>query len=403
MSFSFVFDRFVHGQPYPNLAPLIDIRQGYAQLDLEYPRIIPLRLMYFLDDHAYPYTTFRIDQDFPNHSFYPVGIAWFNFELDYFSLISERVLTLCRIKNLKILFYYHEGDDPLRQKQRLDQLCDRHRLPRDCYMFVSGNTQADQIPGFVFFVDHELFYWRCSRLQPVLDPHLRSRTHRFTALSRRHQSWRATVMAWLHQQKILDQSFWSYNLVGMDDDYYRDNPMKDNPIRMMPYYPELPKYVDEFLSQAPYTCDSLTDEQHNTHDLLVETHYQQSYCNIVLETLFDAEQSGGTFLTEKTFKPIRHAQPFVIFGCANSLQTLRQLGYRTFDLGIDNHYDQCQDNRERFQHLTGTMNQLNQLDLHTWFQSCVPDIKHNQQLFLSSKYSRLSNLYDKLIHQLATA
>jgi hypothetical protein len=401
--FNFVFDRFVAGQPYPNLAPLIDISQGYSQLELDYPRIIPLRLLSFLKDHAYPYSNFSINQDFPSDSFYPVGIAWFNFDLDYFGLMSAQLLTLCRAKKLTILFYYHEGDDPHREKHRLDQLCDHHGLPRDCYVFVSGNTQADKIPGFVFFADHELFYWRCSRLQPVLEAHQQPRTHRFTALSRRHQSWRATVMSWLHQQKILDQSFWSYNVVGMDDDYYRDNPMKENPIRMMPYYPGLTEYVDDFLSRAPYICDTLTDEQHNTHDLLVENHYQQSYCNIVLETFFDAEQSGGAFLTEKTFKPIRHAQPFVIFGCADSLQTLRQLGYRTFDQVIDNHYDSCQDNRERFQKLNVTMTQLNQLDLHTWFKTCLSDITHNQQLFLSSKYSRLSNLYDKLLHQLATS
>jgi hypothetical protein len=402
MSFNFVFDRFVDGHPYPNLAPLIDLSQGSGQLELEYPRIIPLRLLYFLNDHAYPYATFHIDQDFPNHSFYPVGIAWFNFELDYFGLMSNRVLTLCRDKKLKILFYYHEGDNPQREKDRLDQLCDHHRLPHDCYVFISGNTQADLVPGFVFFADHELFYWRCSRQQPVIPAHAHPRSHRFTVLSRRHQSWRATVMAWLHQQKILDQSFWSYNVIGINDGYYRDNPMKDNPIRMMPYYPGLPEYVNAFLAKAPYTCDTLTDDQHNTHDLLVEQHFQDSYCNIVLETLFDAEQSGGAFLTEKTFKPIRHAQPFVIFGCANSIRTLNDLGYRTFDHAIDNCYDKCQDNRERFANLTKTITHVHQSDLHELYQKCMPDIEHNQQLFLSSKYSRLSNLYDKLLYQLAT-
>ena len=400
--FNFVFDRFISGQPYPNLAPLIDVSQGYDQLELEYPRIIPLRLLYFLKDHNFPYRVYNIDQTFPTESFYPVGIAWFNFDLDYFGLMSDQVLALCRTKKLKILFYYHEGDNPQLEKDRLDGLCDHHRLPRNCYIFVSGNSQADTIPGFVYFVDHELFYWRCSRFQTVLEPHTRSRSHRFTALSRRHQSWRATVMAWLQQQKILDQSFWSYNVVGMTDEYYRDNPMKDNPIRMKPYYPGLPEYVTDFLAGAPYTCDPLTDQQHNTHDLLFEQHFQDSYCNIVLETLFDAEQSGGAFLSEKTFKPIRHAQPFVIFGCANSLRTLQQLGYRTFDQVIDNHYDSCQDNRERFQKLTVTMTQLNQFDLHAWYQTCLPDIEYNQQLFLSSKYPRLSNLYDKLLHQLAT-
>jgi hypothetical protein len=49
------------------------------------------------------------------------------------------------------------------------------------------------------------------------------------------------------------------------------------------------------------------------------------------------------------------------------------------------------------------MTQLNQQDLHVWYQSCLDDIEHNQQLFLSNKTPRLNNLYDKLLHQLATA
>jgi hypothetical protein len=403
MTFNFVFDRFVHGRPYPNLAPVVDISQGYQQLELEYPRIIPLRLLYYVNDHSYPHSIFNIDQELPHDSFYPVGIAWFNYAIDYFSLMSDRVLELCRLGKLKILFYYHEGDNPFKQKEYLDQLCVQHNLSVDCYCFISGNTQADSIPGFVYFPDHELFYWRCSHKQPVLPAHDRPRTHRFTALSRRHQIWRATVMAWLHQQGILEHSYWSYNTIGIESGSNNLDPLMNNPIRILPYHPDLAQYTVDFLSHAPYTCDTLDDIEHNTHNILVPEHYADSYCNLVLETFFDADQSGGAFLSEKIFKPIRHAQPFVVFGCAGSLQTLRDLGYRTFDHAIINHYDRFASNEERFNYMTHTMTQLNQQNLHAWYQSCLDDIEHNQQLFLSNKTPRLSNLYDKLLHQLATA
>jgi hypothetical protein len=201
----------------------------------------------------------------------------------------------------------------------------------------------------------------------------------------------------------LTQSFWSYNAIGLHDEYFTDSPMKENPIRMMPYYPGLSEYVNEFLEKVPYTCDLLTDEQHNQHDLLTEQHFSQSYCNIVLETMFDAEQSDGTFLTEKTFKPIRHCQPFIIFGCANSLSLLQKLGYRTFDHAMDNHYDTMLDNGARFKQLMKTVSTLHQQDLHSWYQTCINDIVHNQQLFLAPKTDRLSTLHDKLLYQLATS
>lgn len=401
MTFNFVFDRFVQNCPYPNLAPLIDLSNGYQRLELEYPRIIPLRLLYYLNDHNFPYNVFSITEPFPNNSFYPVGIAWFDMTIDYFSLMPARVLELCRCTNLKILFYYHEGDNPFKQKEYLDRLCALHLLPTDCYCFVSGNTKADLIPGFVYFADHELFYWRCSQKQPVLPAHDALRSHRFTALSRRHQIWRATIMSWLHKQGVLEQSFWSYNTIGINNINDLD-PIKNNPIRMYPHYSDLAEYIVQFLSKAPYSCDDLNDVQHNTHNLLIPEHYADSYCNLVVETFFDADQSGGCFLSEKIFKPIRHAQPFVVFGCVDSLKTLRDLGYRTFDHAIINHYDRFASNQERFNYLTHTLTQLNQQDLHALYQSCRNDIIHNQQLFLANKTPRLSNLHDKLLYQLAT-
>jgi hypothetical protein len=117
-----------------------------------------------------------------------------------------------------------------------------------------------------------------------------------------------------------------------------------------------------------------------------------------METHFDADQSGGAFLTEKTFKPIKHGQPFVIVGGPGSLQVLRDLGYRTFDHAIDNSYDLELDNTQRWLKLLNAIKQLQKKDMHAWFLECADDAEHNQQLFLSSKKDRLNNLYDKLLH-----
>ena len=131
-------------------------------------------------------------------------------------------------------------------------------------------------------------------------------------------------------------------------------------------------------------------------------HYTQSYCHIVIETHFDPDQSGGAFLTEKTFKPIKHGQPFVIVGAPGSLQVLRDLGYRTFDHAINNSYDLETDNTRRWQKILNSMQQICAQDPDSWFESCLDDVLYNQQHFLSSKRPRLNTLYDKLLHQLAT-
>ena len=388
--FNFVFEREHLGRPYPNLAPMMDASNGYHGMGDTYPYIIPCRLLYFCQDHGYPMSIIYINQPIPDNAYYPVGIGWFDFSQDYFASMSTQVLTLLRKKQLRVLFYYHEGDNPVHEKTRLDSLCEQHRLPADCYRFVSGNTACETVPNFVYFADHELFYWRNGvvwndRPQPGCTVHVNPRSHQFTLLSRIHKWWRSTIVSYFHKEHLLDSSYWSYGNVDIGDQY------RDNPIRIHAFS-GLAAYMDQFLSEGPYTCDTLTAEAHNCHGTLVPEHFENSYCHLVLETFFDADGSGGAFLTEKTFKPIRHGQPFVIFGTPHSLTTLRRLGYRTYDQYIDNSYDNVVDNTERFIKLISTVNKLSQQDLHAWYQRLAKDAEYNQELFVSSKYSRLEQL-----------
>jgi hypothetical protein len=115
-----------------------------------------------------------------------------------------------------------------------------------------------------------------------------------------------------------------------------------------------------------------------------------------LETLFDADGSGGAFLTEKTFKCLKHGHPFVLFAPVGSLATLRRMGYRTFDTVIDNEYDSITNNTERYLAVVRTIKQLAQADPAALYNSCVEDLQHNQQVFLASKHNRLNTLYERL-------
>ena len=388
--FNFVFDRVHLGRPYPNLAPMMDASNGYHGMGDTYPYIIPCRLLYFCQDHSYPINVSYIDQPIPNNAYYPLGIGWFDFDQDYFALMSTQVLDLLRRQKLKVLFYYHEGDNPVHEKEYLDTLCQQHQLPLDCYRFVSGNTACESLPNFVYFADHELFYWRNGvvwngRPQPGCQVHTRPRGRKFTLLSRIHKWWRSTIVSYFHREQLLDNSYWSYGNQDIGDQYC------DNPIRIHDFQ-KLDNYMDQFLALGPYTCDTLTPEEHNSHWTLVREHFEDSYCHLVLETFFDADGSGGAFLTEKTFKPIRHGQPFVIFGTSNSLATLRRLGYRTYDSHIDNSYDTVIDNTERFVKLISTVNKLDNQDLHVWFEQLAEDARYNQELFVASKYNRLEQL-----------
>jgi hypothetical protein len=205
-------------------------------------------------------------------------------------------------------------------------------------------------------------------------------------LNRLHKSWRALAMADLQHNGILNNSYWSYCETGefVDSECAIEI---DN-------ISGLRTRTAKFLQSAPYISDELDFDRRNDHSTLVPKYHINSYCNIVMETHFDIEHSG-TFLTEKTFKPIKHGQMFFIAGPAGSLQVLRDLGYRVFDSVLDNSYDLEPNATQRWMALTRSIF-FAQPDLPQLFELCRADIEHNQQLFQSSKADRLNTLIKEI-------
>jgi hypothetical protein len=150
------------------------------------------------------------------------------------------------------------------------------------------------------------------------------------------------------------------------------------------------------LQSAPYFCDELTDQDRNNHAVTVPEYHSNSWCNIVIESQMDVDQSGGVFLTEKTFKPIKHGQPFFVVGAAGSLVELRAMGYRTFDHVLDNSYDLEPDATERWKMLLSSIQRAHREGLGDIYQCCLADLQHNQQLFMSCHQSRLNTLQENI-------
>jgi len=383
----FAATAIVKGKAYPALAQhsARPYTKSWHQFRHHWPYTVPCELHEHCATHRVDHSIGLLEQA-QSGDFFTIGLGFFDFDIDYISLIPQQVWD----QQLKILFYYHEGDNPGRIQQRLDKLCQLHGRDPDCYRFVSGNTAADHLDRFAWFPDHELLYWHRNRSVTPTSIHLNARTHRFTILNRTHKWWRATVMADLQRHGVLDHSLWSYNTAIAQGDDMLDNPLELDTLNLR-------EAVQKFIEQGPYSCDQLTADDHNNHHLHVPEHYANSYCHIVVETHFDADQSGGAFLTEKVFKPIKHGQPFVVAGAPGTLATLRKMGYRTFDHVIDNSYDLETDNTRRWQMLMKSIQQIQNQDPDAWFAQCLDDVCHNQNLFVKPKTHRLNMLSQRLL------
>jgi hypothetical protein len=389
MSLNLIADQIVKGKIYPALArhQALPYTQAWREFGQHWPNTIPLRLQEYCDHHGVELNITDIDSEWPSDAFYPVGLGFFNFGIDYFELMPERIQAGLFSGDVRVLFYYHEGDNPGHIKTRLDELCTKYNLKNNCYRFVSANTAARDLPNFVYFTDFELWYYQRNRASPALKIHTQPRERDFTVLNRLHKPWRALAMADLKSLDLLDNSYWSYCESGEFAD--AECPIEIDAIA------GLRTATEEFLRSAPYISDELDHDQRNDHSTLVPKYHVNSYCNIVMETHFDADQSGGTFLTEKTFKPIKHGQMFFVAGPAGSLQVLRDLGYRVFDSVLDNSYDLETDHTQRWMALTRAI-YFAQTELPRLFEQARSDIEHNQQLFQASKVDRLNTLIKEI-------
>lgn len=391
LEFNFVADRTIKGKIYPAMAQ----HQGrpytpsWREFGQHWPYTTPLRIEEYCQFHGGKINIYGIDDQLPPNTFYPISLGFFDFGIDYFDVMGPAVRSKLKNGTLRVLFYYHEGDNPARIKQRLDSLVVQHSLPRNCYVFVSSNSQADQLENFVTFVDFELWYFARNREVP-LPIHTNPRSKEFTVLSRLHKWWRATVMADMHRNDILKNSYWSYCEAPTDQDYTQDNPIEIDMISRLRWD------LEKFVSGAPYFSDEFTQEQRNDHGITVFKYHLDSYCQIVLESQFDVDQSGGAFITEKTFKPVKHGQMFFIVGGAGSLQQLRDLGYRVFDDVLDNSYDLETNHTQRWIKLLEAIKKAQSQGLETLYKKCLKDIEHNQLLFAGSKLERLNNLHEKI-------
>jgi hypothetical protein len=374
----------------PNGVPVhlhdhLDSMDGHR---LDFPRII-----YYLRDCKIP-SQIVLTKHAPINSWYPIVIGWFDHDQDYIAQISNEALIKIKSKEMKLIVTYHEGDHPGRIRDRLNVLCDQHGIDREITWLISGNSSADQYTNTVYWPELEFMYWRTVDRDSGAQFHCDPRSRAYTGLCRIDKLWRKVFMSDLWSHDLHQPGYFSYtqHLLGGEDDYHGCALSND-------YLAQCQPRVNQFIKAGPFRVDDLDTHAHNTYDQNMTDLYSDSYFNIVLETMIDVDDSGGQFVTEKTFKPIFNNQFFVAVSSADHLRHLHDLGYQTFGRCIDESYDSVTDNQQRFEavlDLTKSLIKSGQKNLHQLYQDLAPEIQHNAQVFRSGMAHRLKAVVDRI-------
>lgn len=225
------------------------------------------------------------------------------------------------------------------------------------------------------------------------------RNKKFLMLNRRLRPHRVYSICIFNNKNILDQFLISYDLdimelFSMDDENIKLHIERDTELISL-----LKTEYEKLKKENPKQIIDY-DDLVNVWGFNFENKepYLNSYIHITSETNFF--EIGG-YLSEKTWKPIGHLQPFIFMGPAFALVELRKLGFKTFAPFIDESYDIELDPELRFKMIMSEIERLSKLDIkeiHEWYNSIYSDILiHNQNLLFS--YSEDKKSLDIVINQ----
>ena len=228
----------------------------------------------------------------------------------------------------------------------------------------------------------------------------------FLSLNNKMHSKRIALAAMLNYYNLLDNCLASFSLF----DKLPDNPLWwCIPVDQHPAYEQkniinLKKKLPLVLDKKPWT-DVLYDPTTHHHPYvdhwsMIQTvsHYLQTWFHVAVETsIFDSRQKHPfastpiefNFVTEKTFRPIKAFQPFVIFSMPGALQDLKQLGFRTFDQFWSEDYDNILDVQQRLEAVVDVIKTLCNLPSDTWLQmykDMQPILEHNHHVLMHTEW-----------------
>jgi len=158
----------------------------------------------------------------------------------------------------------------------------------------------------------------------------------FNSLNRAHRNHRTEHLYFLAENKmtgLVSGGAW-FATNPIDPPVYQTVEYNHYKAVLTANYPKTVD-VDDLVNQVPNLTNNLEI-------------YKNSQLTVVTESHFN--QSGGLFITEKTFRPLLVGHPFMVLGQKGTLEKLRNWGFQTDFDGIDQSYDLIEDDTERFLH-----------------------------------------------------
>jgi len=316
---------------------------------------------------------------------------YLNIEESCFKKIEKKILTNIQNKKLILLLkLINEGDITESDMQILEALLEKYNiktdscvLVHDLYKLPNTNIKNYQLNNHLFLKSKE---------SVILNKENKLNT---SVLTRKRYKFHIPIRRFrYHRLLLLNKLFEKYpnfidsNLVSYDI----NTELNKSVLNHSNVNESLKQYM---LLNAAKIIDVGNLEDIKGYGFEFKQVYSESYFTIVTETYFFEPYY---YVSEKTFKPIAHMHPFIIFGRPGTLEYLKNCGFKTFHPFIDESYDLEEDNNKRFNMVYNEIVRLNELsneELDNIMDKITNILQHNQRLLLQIETK--NTIYSKLL------
>lgn len=210
-------------------------------------------------------------------------------------------------------------------------------------------------------------------------------TRKFLSLNYRPRPHRTMLLALFNKTGLINDSHFSF--CGMHDDQHIGGTYQNHHLQGLGLEHS---DIDQIQNKLPeLVLDNAWPEYYN--DVLYDQdnpeigkYYSETLVNITTETNF---YSDIISVTEKSFKPMRYCQAFIILGAPGTLKNLRDLGFRTFSDIWDESYDLEPDHSERLKKVMEICKQI-----HEWDHNQISKFRNVVKLRIDYNYKLLREM-----------
>lgn len=216
-------------------------------------------------------------------------------------------------------------------------------------------------------------------------------TNKFLWLNRRPRDHRIYALYKMHQQNILEDCVWSFNV------YDENNAFDDSFV-----HERIQHLTGEQTNiQLPQPIDDIWTKENDAHlySMLTMQRTHQMYGSVWLDVISEYNYSDHRpFIDEKIAKSIVLKKPFVVFADRHFLRQLKSQGFKTFDSFWNESYDDLIGYQSRIDSAVNTLKYIqHNIDTSGYSEEMQEILEYNHWHYFNTYREQQMHTIEKII------